>query len=347
MERYNGPGDGNDNAIGIAVDNTGGVYVTGSSTGSENAILYATVRYNAATGEETWAELYDGPGSGASFVSDIAVGNAGGVYVTGSSSDTNTSLGTDYLTVRYDAATGEEVWAERYNSMGSNEDLAVDVALDLEGNVIVTGSSYRGPETNNDFLTIKYSQQAQCPDISDAVITGLTSVQAGTTSSVYSLPNTGANSFSWLITDSQGNPYTNFTGQGTSSITVDWPSAPDFFKVSVSTGGPGGGCVVSTSVTYVSVFDPDAGFVTGSGWIESPAAPAYEFMQTSKRAHWSLVARYSKRNGEEDQVQGATMLLLQAGSFTFRSTSYEPGSLVITGNRAYYSGRGTLTRRDG
>ncbi|MFD3003575.1 SBBP repeat-containing protein, partial [Pontibacter toksunensis] len=341
---YNGPGNESDFAADIAVDYAGGVYITGSSGTNLNSD-YATLRYDAITGEETWAQRYNSSGGTFERASAIAVNNAG-VYVTGYSSTDNTLLGSDFATVRYDAATGDQIWAEHYAASTNNVDVAVDLALDLKNNVIVTGYTF-SPVTGNDFLTIKYSQQAQCPDVTDAVITGLTSVQAGTAGSAYSLPNTGANSFSWLITDSQGNPYTNFTGQGTSSITVDWPSAPDFFKVSVSSGGPGGGCVVSTSVTYVSVFDPTAGFVTGGGWIESPAAPAYEFMQTSKRAHWSLVARYSKRNGEEDQVQGSTMLLLQAGSFTFRSTSYEPGSLVITGNRAYYSGRGTLTRRDG
>ncbi|MFD3003447.1 SBBP repeat-containing protein, partial [Pontibacter toksunensis] len=336
---YNAEDLSYEEAAAIAVDNGGGVYVTGSSYGDLSAD-YGTVRYDAATGEQTWAQLYNGPAGSDDRATAIAVDDQGSIFVTGRSYDE--SNGADYATLRYAAATGGQVWVERYNSSGSNADVAMDMALDSGGNPIVTGYSDGGADTGNDFLTLKYSQQDQCPDIAQAPVTGNAAAKIGTTGLVYTLANTGASSFHWSITDSGGNTFTGFSGQGTSSITVNWPSVPDFFKVSVSFGGPGGGCVVSTAVTYVHVYAPDAGFVTGSGWIESPAAPAYEFMQTSRRAHWSQVASYSKRNGEESQVQGATMLLLQAGSFTFRSTSYEPGSLVITGNRAYYSGRGTL-----
>ena len=49
-----------------------------------------------------------------------------------------------------------EEWVARYNGPGNEADVAIDVAVDDEGNVYVTGSS-RGIGTFDDYATIKYS----------------------------------------------------------------------------------------------------------------------------------------------------------------------------------------------
>ena len=327
----------------IAVDNTGGVYITGDSFGSEDIVYdYATVRYDAATGEESWVQRYDGAG-GDDRARAVAIDNRGGIYVTGYSYTGGEDAGTSvYATVRYDAATGEQVWVEHYDEPNSSEEVAMDMALDNMGGVIVIGY-VRDREEWHDFLTLKYSQQGQCAELADAAIAGAPAVPAGAEGSAYTLSLPSTSVFDWSITGSDGNALTTFTGQGSSSITVSWPDAPDAYKVRVTYGGTEG-CSTKTADLYAHVFDPTAGFVTGGGWSDSPASSAYELMQEGGRAYWGFAAKY--RKGDQDQVQGETLLLLEAGSLAFRSTGVEDGTLVITGNRAYYRGHGSLAYLD-
>ncbi|MFD3003042.1 SBBP repeat-containing protein [Pontibacter toksunensis] len=324
-----------DKARAIAVDTAGGVYVTGTSS-ADGTSNYATVRYAAATGVQTWASTYNGPAHGNDTAAAIAVDSAGGVYVTGVSYNQDQSA--DFATVRYDAATGEEVWAERYNSANSNEDVAVDMALGNEGDLIITGYSY-SPETLYDFLTVKYSQ---CPAITEVAVTGSTNVAVGTSNSVYSLPSSGATSYTWTITDIDGSAYTDFTGQGTGSISVDWPDEPNAYKLSVTYGGKEG-CPSQTSALYVHVYDPEAGFVSGGGSSDSPTHADYELMQRGGELYWGFVAKYRK----EKQVIGSALVILETGPSIFRSTSVEDGSLVISGNSAFFKGKGVLLYQRG
>jgi Secretion system C-terminal sorting domain/Beta-propeller repeat len=97
--RYNGPGNGNDVANYIAVDNYGNVYVTGRSLGSGTGEDYAAVMYNSS-GTEKWVARYNGPAGGTDASTSIAVDASGNVYVTGRSAGSGTGT-FDYATLKY------------------------------------------------------------------------------------------------------------------------------------------------------------------------------------------------------------------------------------------------------
>ncbi|MBK7160163.1 MAG: SBBP repeat-containing protein [Ignavibacteria bacterium] len=65
-----------EDAKAIEVDNSGNVYVTGTS-GTD----YATVKYNSS-GVQQWASRYNGTGNSSDYANSIAVDGLGNVYVT-------------------------------------------------------------------------------------------------------------------------------------------------------------------------------------------------------------------------------------------------------------------------
>ena len=85
VARYNGPANSDDEACGIAVDNSGNVYVAGSSVRARNGNRdYTTVKYNT-NGNELWVAQYAGSGNDDNFASAVGLDKSGNVYVTGQS----------------------------------------------------------------------------------------------------------------------------------------------------------------------------------------------------------------------------------------------------------------------
>ena len=140
----------------LAVSHDGAtVFVTGWSQGLDETLDYATVGYEAATGQQRWAARYTGPVGGDDRAQDVGVSLDGSlVFVTGSADSSNSP--SDYATVAYDQATGSQRWVSLYDAPGSDVGSALAVSADGAA-VFVTGSSddYIGVG-GYDYATVAY-----------------------------------------------------------------------------------------------------------------------------------------------------------------------------------------------
>jgi alpha-tubulin suppressor-like RCC1 family protein len=88
---------------------------------------------------------------------------------------------------------------------------------------------------------------------------------------------------------------------------------------------------------FAVVYDPAAGFVTGGGWINSPAGAYAADPTLTGRANFGFVSRYQKGAAVPS---GDTEFQFQAGNLKFKSTTYD--WLVISGPQAKYKGSGSI-----
>ncbi len=124
-------------------------------------------------------------------------------------------------------------------------------------------------------------------------------------------------------------------GSGTAEGTHTYTSA-GVYTVTLTVTDKDGGFGQSI-FQYVVVFDRAAGFVTGGGWIDSPAGAYVANPSLTGRATFGFVSKYVPGRTTPD---GNTEFQFRAAGFTFKSTSYE--WLVVSGWTSQYRGFGTV-----
>ena len=87
----------------------------------------------------------------------------------------------------------------------------------------------------------------------------------------------------------------------------------------------------------VVIYDPNGGYVTGGGWLNSPAGAYAANPSLSGKASFGFVSRYAKG---ATIPTGETEFQFQVANFNFHSSNYD--WLVISGARAQYKGTGTV-----
>lgn len=157
LQTYNGTANGDDQALGITVDASNSVYITGYtttniSTGASNPII---IKYNSS-GTQQWMRTYNGTGNGQDRALGITVDPADGcIYTCGYTK--NSSGNYDYLVVKY-SSNGTQQWNNTYNGTGNGDDKASSIAVinNSYGHGIgVTGASW-GTNNNNDYASVFY-----------------------------------------------------------------------------------------------------------------------------------------------------------------------------------------------
>ncbi|UCE73408.1 MAG: hypothetical protein JSV56_10310, partial [Methanomassiliicoccales archaeon] len=87
----------------------------------------------------------------------------------------------------------------------------------------------------------------------------------------------------------------------------------------------------------VVIYDPNGGFVTGGGWIYSPAGAYVADPTLEGKASFGFVAKFKK--GSSTPI-GNTEFQFHVADLNFHSSNYE--WLVIAGARAQFKGTGTI-----
>ncbi len=143
---YAGPTGGGASAATVVVSPDGATVYTVGTAASSTFQDYATVAYDAATGDVRWVRLFDGPRHFGDFATAAAISPDGGrLFVTGEV-DGPDSRFEDWGTVAYDAATGHKLWFDRRGAVSFDAGEAIGV--DPTGTtVFVTGSFGGGGAT--------------------------------------------------------------------------------------------------------------------------------------------------------------------------------------------------------
>lgn len=210
VARYNGPLNGWEGANAIAVDGMGNVYVTGTSLGSDSSYDYATLKYDSA-GIQQWVTWYNGPGNSLDEATALAVDDSANVFIAGNSGSY------PYFgcaTIKYNSA-GVEQWVARHDGQGNSVDVPTAMALDILGNIYVTGHSL-GLGTGYDFVTVKYNSEGVEQWISR-----------------YDAPGNRDDWANAIAVDHSGNVYV--TGRSASSNT--YPFNDDYLTVKYNSSG--------------------------------------------------------------------------------------------------------------
>jgi hypothetical protein len=151
VSRWADPGISEDKAAALAVDDSGNVYVTGTTLSMarhphDSAVIIAYDRL----GNERWVARHDGSGFPVWGPHSIVTGAPGNVYVSGMGGPNGY---TESFILAYDSI-GNQLWSKEYGRYGDG--LIDTLAVDAVGNLYATGTSRGSPASGYDFWTISY-----------------------------------------------------------------------------------------------------------------------------------------------------------------------------------------------
>ncbi|UCF13358.1 MAG: hypothetical protein JSW06_03630 [Thermoplasmatales archaeon] len=131
---------------------------------------------------------------------------------------------------------------------------------------------------------------------------------------------------------------TETNGSGTATGTHIYTEA-GVYTVTLNITDKDGGSDIEV-YQYVVVYDPSdpsSGFVTGGGWIDSPAGAYRADPTLTGTANFGFVSKYKK--GQSNPT-GNTEFQYQVASLNFHSKNYD--WLIVAGAKAIYKGTGTI-----
>jgi hypothetical protein len=153
----------------ICIDSEKNICISGIAIGYDKEELL-TIKYSP-DGILLWNVYFTGNPSYLNYPADITTDVWNNVYVVGGTGHNMYGYARDYITIKYDAA-GNEQWNMRYGQYYLGTDYGVEIELNSDGDVIVSGVSDDATSLADDIVTISYAQDQSGTDYSDNNLPG-------------------------------------------------------------------------------------------------------------------------------------------------------------------------------
>jgi hypothetical protein len=126
------------------------------------------------------------------------------------------------------------------------------------------------------------------------------------------------------------------------TATIPAPTSPVADTICVRATDAAGNTSDGTACTSFVVYDPSAGFVTGGGWVASPAGACQDLALCANaqgKGTFGFVSKYQKG---ATAPTGNTQYVFHDGNFNFASSSYQWLVVNQGGSNAQFKGTGTI-----
>ena len=146
---------------------------------------------------------------------------------------------------------------------------------------------------------------------------------------------THSNASGATVNETRTGSVTQGSGNGTVSNSFSFTEA-GVYQVTLTVTDDDSGTTSSVTSLFV-VYDPSAGFVTGGGWINSPAGAYVANRLLTGKTNFGFNSKYQNGN---NVPTGNTEFQFKVADFNFKSNSYD--WLVVSGAKARFRGVGTV-----
>jgi outer membrane protein assembly factor BamB len=149
----NGSANGPDQALAVTLDGEGNVVAAGSIRSFLTGDDFTVAKFDGATGDVLWGRNLNGSASSIDQARAVTVDGMGNVVAAGSIRSTGTF--DDFTVIKFDGATGDELWRTNINGSANVRDEARAVMVDGMGNVVAAGSTRNTDTGFSDFTAVK------------------------------------------------------------------------------------------------------------------------------------------------------------------------------------------------
>ena len=145
--------DTRDGAHAVGMDAAGNVVAAGFTTNTGTSRDFTLIKFDGATGAELWRQVINGTANGFDEADAITINASGDVVAAGHTE--NADIFGDFIVVKFDGATGAELWRQEINRAGNGFDSANAVTVDAAGHVVVAGEISTIGDFFVEFIVVK------------------------------------------------------------------------------------------------------------------------------------------------------------------------------------------------